>query len=271
MKNLFLLLLVAFAALSLTSCESVNPGERGVYVKWGGEPDMNKVYPEGLHWVGFDDIVQYDIREKTIVERFVFNDKSNMSTGVEIALDYNLNANEVHHLHTRIADVQTKIKKNLKSAAKEVVPQYTASDLNLKHRQEAEQALTDILSKELPEFHVNFARVQITDVDIPTAVAAIAEKTAVQLERNELASKKEEEEQNIAKAKIAKAEGDYKAAQFDAKTKAILSDSKMLKLKELELEEKRIEVMRAFANKGVSPYGSHNVFQKIPMLGKLPN
>lgn len=253
MRILALLISVVFF---VTSCTTVPPGHKGVKVYWGGQTEMDYVMPEGMEigitWL-WNGCVEYDVREKTIVEKFVFNDSRNMETKVEIALDYNLNPAEVNLIHTKITDIDTKIMKTLKSAGKEVVPQYTASELNLKKRQEAEQALRDIIKKELPEFYVEFARVQITDVDIPQGLAKIAEETAIQEGRNALASKKELEQTNLAKARIAEAKGKYDAAFFDAQTKDILSSPKMLELKKLEIEME-------WARKGISKYGNNNVF-----------
>jgi hypothetical protein len=203
------------------------------------------VYPEGMHggfhWI-WDDMVEYDVREKTMVEVFTFNDANNMGTGVELALDFRLAPDKVNLLHTQITDVMVKIQKTLKSAGKEVVPQYSASELNLSKRGDAEVKLAEILSKELPEFYVEFARIQITDVDIPEAVAKTAEATARQQELNKLAGAKEEE-----------AMKNFKAAEWDAKTKEILSQPAMLELKRLEIDA-------IWATKGVSPYGNNNVF-----------
>lgn len=244
--------MAAVAVLGMaTSCTTVDSGHRGVEVSWGGETNMSKVYPEGmstgLHWV-WDDLVEYDVREKTYTEKFTFNDVNNMNTGVEIALDYFLMPEELAKLHTQITDVQVKIQKTLKSAGKEVVPQYSASDLNLRKREEAEQKLTEILSRELPQFYVGFARVQVTDVDIPNAIAQAAEQTAQQQELNKLALEKAQESEN-----------NYKAAEWDAKTKQILSQPAMLELKKLEIEE-------MWAKKGVSPYGNNNVFGNMEII-----
>lgn len=254
MKNLvtFSLLLLAF----LTSCSTVDSGHKGVKVSWGGETDMTKIYPEGIvYGIGwlFDDMVEYDVREKTLVQKFEFNDKNNMITSVEISLDYSLNPDKVNLLHTQITDVETKIIKTLKSAGKEVVPQYSAVELNITKRTEAEQKLNSILSQELPEFFIKFARVQMTDVDIPQAVSKLAEETAVQLGRNELAQKKEAEQVALAKAKVAEAQGNYDAGLLDARTKKLLSTPEILKLKELEIN-------LTWAQKGVSPYGNNNMF-----------
>ena len=249
-------LVMAVFGLSLTSCETVAPGHKGVEVSWGGETNMNVIYPEGMnggfHWI-WDEIVEYDVREKTIVHKFEFNDKNNMVTKVEISLDYNLHPDKVNLLHTKITDIETKILKTLKSAGKEVVPQYSAVELNITKRTEAEEKLTAILAEEFPDFYVELARVQMTDVDIPAKVAQLAEETAVQLGRNELAKKKEAEQVALAKAKVATAQGNYDAGLLDAKTKKLLAQPEILKLKELEIQLE-------WAKKGISPYGNNNMF-----------
>lgn len=249
MKNAITVMLIAVYSATFTSCETVDAGHKGVEVSWSGETNLTTVYPEGMnggfHWL-FDDMVQYDVREKTVVEKFQFNDKNNMVTGVEVSLDHNLNPTELARLHTQIKDIDVKILKTLKSACKEVIPQYTASELNLTKRGEAEKKLSDILSAELPEFYVDFARVQLTDVDIPDGIAATAEATAKQLELNKLSEKKAEESEN-----------NFKAAEWDAKTKAVLSKPEMLELQRVENERL---MWQGFKQHGHSPYGNNNIF-----------
>lgn len=242
---------VAFGAIFLASCTTVEPGHKGVEISWGGETNLERVYPEGmhsgLHWV-WDDMVEYDCREKTRVERFEFNDANNMATGVEVSVDLALMPDKVAMLHKGITDLDAKIGKTVKSACKEVVPQYSASDLNLRKRAEAEEKLTAILSREMPSYFVNFVRVQITDVDIPDAIAKAAEATAKQQELNKLAGEKAKE-----------AENNFLAAEWDAKTKEILSQPAMLELKRLEIQE-------MWAKSGVSPYGQNNVFGSMEII-----
>jgi len=259
-KILSIFFAVFMAAVVLPSCETVPPGHRGVAVSWGGKTDTTQVYPEGLttgiQWL-FDDMVPYDVRQNTLVQKFEFNDKNNMDVPVEISLDYNLDPKRVNLLHTQISDIETKILKTLKSAAKEVVPQYSAVELNISKRTEAEEKLAKILAEELPDFYVQFARVQVTDVDIPKPVAQLAEETAVQLGRNELASKKEAEQVALAKARVAEAQGEFDAARLQAKTKDILSQPKMLKLMELEIEKTYAD---GYLKHGNSRYGTNNMF-----------
>jgi len=257
MKKLIALLVVVVV---FTSCETVDSGHKGVEVSWGGETNLGKIYPEGmsggLHWI-VDDLVEYDVREKTMTHVFEFNDKNNMSTKVELALDYNLDPDKVNLLHTQITDVETKIIKTLKSAGKEVVPQYSAVELNITHRTEAEQKLSEIIAKELPEFYVEFARIQMTDVDIPKAVAQLAEETAIQIGKNEKATKMEEEKVSLAKAVVAEAKGKFEAAQYEAKTRDILSTPKMLELQRVENEKL---IAEGYKIHGKSIYGENNIF-----------
>lgn len=265
MKNLFLFAIL-FGLFTLPSCTGVDAGHRGVKVSWGGDPDMNRVYEEGLHtglhWI-WDDMIQYDIREHTLTKKFEFNDKNNMVTPVEVSLDYYINPKEVHLLHTTITDHLVKIENSLKSASKEVIPQYSAVELNIKFRNEAEDKLGLIVKEELPEFHIVFARLRITDVDIPPAVAQLATETAVQLGKNELASKLQAEKEAKAQALIAEAKGNYEAALFDAKTKDIMSSPKMLDLKRVENEAL---MWQGFLKHGKSPFGDNNMYGVTPAI-----
>jgi hypothetical protein len=265
MKKLIIILLAAF---TITSCAKVDPGHRGVEISWGGKTNMTTVYTEGihygLHWM-WDDITDYDAREQTIVEIYEFNDKNNMLTTVEISLDYKLEGQNVNKLHKLVKDWETKLHKTLKSAAKEVIPQYSAIELNITKRGEAERKLAEILSRELPEVYIDFARVQMTDVDLPIAVSQLAEETAKQIGRNELASKKKSEQTYLAEAKVAEAQGNYDAGILNAKTKDIMSQPKMLELYRLENERVMWE---GFKSTGVSPFGNNNMYGVTPTIVK---
>lgn len=241
------LLLVALATFTITSCTNVESGHTGAAISWGGKTDMSQTYPEGmytgLNWVT-DHMEEYDTRQKTLKEKYEFNDKNTMLTRVEVALDYSLDPSKVNFIHSKIGkeNMDIKIQKTLQSAAKEVIPQYSASELNLSKREEVENKIATILKRELPEIYVKFGRVQLTDVDIPKPISDAAELAAKQDELNRVADKKA-----IA------AKNNYNAAEWDAKTKSILSQPAMLELKKLEIQE-------IWARKGVSPYGNNNVF-----------
>lgn len=244
LKNVFSIILVFLIAVS---CVGVDPGHKGVKVEWGGKTDMSKIYNEGMHialsWM-WNDMIKYDVREKTITHKFEFNDKNNMKTPVEISIDYRLQPDKVNTIHSAIGQDQLDVKiiTTLSSAAKQVVPQYSATELNLNKREEAETKLTEILKAEFPAFYVDCSRVRITDVDIPQEIAIAAEANARQEELNKLSEKRVIESKN-----------NLAAAQFDAEAKKILSQPQMIELRKLEVEE-------IWAKKGVSPYGTNNVF-----------
>lgn len=255
MKRITLAVMIAVLGL-LSSCTTVPSGHKGVEVSWGGKTNMEVVHSEGmnsgLHWL-FDEVIAYDVREHTMKKKFSFNDAKDMLVNVELALDYNLSPLEVNKLHTKINDYLIKVETSLSSAAKEVVPQYTAVDLNKHKRVEAENRLNEILKVELPEFFVQFKRVRITDVDIPAAISKMATANALQLSKNKLAEKKEAEMKALAKADIATAEGKFKSAEFDVKTKELMSAPAVLALY-------RAETDRAWAKSGISRYGNNNIF-----------
>lgn len=254
MKKAVLFLTVL--ALTFANCTTVDSGKQGVKVSMNNGTDMTKVYDEGtyygLSWL-WNDMVEYDVRETTTVETFKFNDINDMPVTVVISLDYSMQKGHVNKIHKLIDNFNVKVQNSLSSAAKEVVPQYSAVDLNKNKRQEAEDKLKVILKQELPEFYAEFKRVRFMDVDLPKEISRLAVLTAEQLGKNELATKKEAEEQALAKALIAKEKGIYEATLFQDKTKALLSKPQFLKLKELEIEME-------YAKQGKSKYGNNNVF-----------
>jgi len=239
-----------------TSCTSVDSGHKGVRVEWGGATDMSQVYPEGMHtgfgWL-WDDMVEYDVRENTTVMELEFNDKNDMLTKIQVAVDWNLQPEMVNLFHKEVKDLQVKIEKSISSAAKEVVPQYGAVDLNKNARVDAEKKLEAILRDEFASFYVQYKRANFTDIDIPEGISQLAEETAVQIGRNQLAEKKEAEQIALAKAKVAEAQGNYDAEVLNDKTKALQSKPQYLELFRAQTE-------RIWAERGISPWGSNNVF-----------
>lgn len=255
MKTLPLIMLVSAIAVS---CSTVDSGHQGVEVSWGGKTNMDMVYPEGMHggihWV-WDDMIEYDSRQKTVTIENTFLDVDGLQTPIEAVLYYNLTPNFANRIHKEIGKdyEKSKIQPIFKAALKNVIPKYKALELNVSKREEADLLLAKVLTEELAEVYIQFQRVNITDVDIPADISNMIVAKQKQDEANLLAEKKKLEEENLASARIAKAKGDYEAALFEAKTKAILSQPMMLKLKELEIQQ-------TWADKGISPYGTNNVF-----------
>lgn len=269
MKTINLIVVLLIASFTI-SCTSVDSGHEGALISWGGETNMSKTLPEGMHW-GFgylwDDVVEYEIREQTSTLELTINDKNDMETPVEAIVYFKPMAGKVNHLHKEFGTnyIDTKLNPILRSSLAKIVPQYNATELNKSKRAEAEKLLTETMVGESQAMFVEIIRVQLGRVGIPTEVAKLAEQTAVQEGRNILAAKKEEEQIQLAKAKVAEAQGDKDAAVLKAQAKDLLSQPKMIELQRVENERIMWEGYKAH---GKSPYGEHNLFggDKMPSL-----
>jgi hypothetical protein len=259
MKKIYGMLLVALLTLS---CTGVKSGHESPIISFGGETNMNKVLGEGMHYglnYIVDDTPEYNIQEQTMTIEDTYFDHNDMSTPVTVVIYFNPIKGKTNYLHKNVGPdyAHGKLEPITRGALAKVIPTYTAQDLNKYKRDEAEATLKAILSKEAANIYVYIARVQFTKVGIPTAVAEIAKETAVQLGRNELASKKEAEQISLAKAKVATAQGNYDAGLLNAKTKDIMSSPKMLDLMDRENQKIMWEGYKAH---GKSPFGENNIF-----------
>lgn len=263
--KIFLVGIASFAML--TSCTTVESGHEGVIISYGGETEMSKTFEEGFHWMNpFNDVIEYEVREQTMEIAATLFDKNDMQVPVTVTVYFNPIKKQTNYLHKNIGPnyVEVKLKPLVEGALAKVVPQYSAQELNKIKREEGESKLKTILSKETVGLFVDIPRVQFKKVGIPNEVAKLAEQTAVQLGRNELAAKKEEEQIQLAKARVAEAQGKYDAGVLDAKRRDLLSAPKMLELQKLENE--RI-MWEGYSKHGKSPWGENNWFGN----GSAPN
>lgn len=128
-----------------------------------------------------------------------------------------------------------------------------ASDSLLQHRNVYEAGVTKTLTQSLAKEGFILNNIAVLKMSIPASYKkAIETKIRVIQETATIKSQTLQAEQTALK-KVALAKGNYEAALYEAKTKAILSQPKMLELYRAETE-------RVWAEKGVSPYGNNNVF-----------
>ena len=128
-----------------------------------------------------------------------------------------------------------------------------ASDSLLQHRNVYEANVTKTLTVSLEKEGFTLNNIAILKMALPASYkAAIERKIAVLQETATIISQTKQAEQTALK-KVANAKGNYEAALYDAKTKEILSQPKLLELYRAETE-------RIWAEKGKSPYGQNNVF-----------
>ena len=128
-----------------------------------------------------------------------------------------------------------------------------ASDSLLQHRNVYEANVTKTLTTSLDKEGFTLNNIAILKMALPASYKkAIERKIAVLQETATIVSQTKQAEQTALK-KVATAKGNYEAALYDAKTKEILSQPKLLELYRAETE-------RIWASKGKSPYGQNNVF-----------
>jgi regulator of protease activity HflC (stomatin/prohibitin superfamily) len=128
-----------------------------------------------------------------------------------------------------------------------------ASDSLLQHRNVYEAEVTKTLTKSLAKEGFMLNNIAILKMALPGSYKkAIERKIAVLQETATIISQTKQAEQTALK-KVALAKGNFEAAQYDAKTQEILSQPKLLELYRAETE-------RIWAEQGISPYGTNNVF-----------
>ena len=128
-----------------------------------------------------------------------------------------------------------------------------ASDSLLQHRNIYESNVTKTLTISLEKEGFSLNNIAVLKMALPPSYKkAIERKIAVLQETATIISQTKQAEQTALK-KVALAKGNYEAAQYDAKTKEILSQPKLLELY-------KAETARIRATNGTSEYGSNNVF-----------
>lgn len=243
----------------LVSCTEVENGYKGVvYKPYSGGLDPAQVYPEGvdigISWM-WNDMITYDCRQHTTDIKTELLDKNGLDVPITASVFHRVIPNSIGKLHLeKGADYEaTYIYPVFEGVLKDVIGKYTAQELIVSKRQEAQDEMETLLKEAFAKNFLQCDDVIIRDIDLPVSISQAIEAKQVQEERNLKAEKFKVEKENLAAAQIAEAQGNYEAAKFDAKTKDILSQPKMLELKKLEIEE-------MWAKKGVSKYGNNNVF-----------
>jgi SPFH domain / Band 7 family len=136
-----------------------------------------------------------------------------------------------------------------------------ASDSLLQHRNIYENEVSKSLAKTLDKEGFLLNNIAIVKMSLPPSYKEAIERKIAVLQETATVKSKTIQAEAIALQKIATAKGNFEAAQYDAKTKEVLSQPKMIELM-------NAETLRIYAEKGVSPYGQNNVFGQMPQLFK---
>jgi len=260
--------IAAFAMLtSVTSCTTADSSEVALVVdQIGNDKGIPNVQMKSgfiLYFPPTQDVFLYP----TNVQHIEWLSEDNQSIdvtssdgatfGLDVALNVSLEREHASNLFVKYrVDMENIIKTRVKTIVrKELLDNSVnfASDSLLQHRNRYEAIVTQSLSKTLAKEGFTLNNIAITKMSIPDSYKKAIEKKIRVIQ--ETATIKSQTEQAVQEAlrKTAVAKGNFEAAQYDAKTKEIMSQPKMLELY-------RAETDRIWASKGKSPYGQNNVF-----------
>jgi regulator of protease activity HflC (stomatin/prohibitin superfamily) len=278
-KFLGFLGLLAITSILLTSCTTADSSEVALVVdQIGNDKGIPNVQMESgliFYFPPTQDVFMYptSIQHKVWTaskdedsptdEHIDVTSSDGATFGLDVSLNFQLNRQDAAKvfkkyrvemdelINTRIRNV---VRKHLLDNSVNF-----ASDSLLQHRNIYETGVNKSLNKEMEKEGFINTTVTILKMQLPPSYKqAIETKIKVIQQTATIKSQTIQAEQE-AQRRIAVAKGNFEAAQYDAKTKEILSQPKMLELYNAETQ-------RIWAQRGVSPYGSNNVFGSVPGL-----
>lgn len=278
MRKFFLLGLLTVAVFA-QSCTIADSSEVAVVVNQlgdsKGEPQVSVESGFVFYFPPTQDVYKYptkvehkvwtaDINEDSPTDEHIdVTSKDGATFGLDVALNYSIKramAGEVFKKYRLTLDelVNTRLKTIVR---KELIDNATffAADSLLQHRNVYEANVDKSVRAAFEKEGFELSNIAIIKMVVPESYkkAIEAKIKVIQETAKAIADAKKAEAEALSKVAVAK--GNYDAALFDAKTKEIMSQPKMIELYNAETN-------RIWANKGVSPYGNNNVFGMQPSL-----
>ena len=216
--------LVLLLSLLFASCvtTSIDAGHRGVkFNPLGGGTDLDALLEEGLQFkLPWEQIVPYSVRIRTQDEGITALSSNGAQIGLDVSVRYRPNPARLPQLHQTYGQdyYEQLVQPVIRSAAREVVGQYTPEDLYSNQRDELQEQIASRLSERVGAEYVTIDAVLIRDVNLPQQVLNAIER-------------KLQEEQRVGQAEfeVARAaqEADRKRveAQGDADRARIITES----------------------------------------------
>lgn len=268
-----LVLVLALAAITMTSCTTADSSEVALVVdQVGNDKGVPTVQMESgfiFYFPPTQDVFTYptnvqhkvwtaDEEEDSPTDEHIDVTSSDGATfGLDVAINLQLQREKAAELFIKYRIemdelIQTRVRTIVRKELLDNAVNF-ASDSLLQHRNIYESNVNKSLAVSLEKEGFILNNVAILKMAIPASYRkAIETKIRVIQETATIISQTKQAEQ-AALRKVAVAKGNYEAAQYDAKTKEILSQPKMIELYKAETD-------RIWAQKGVSPYGHSNVF-----------
>lgn len=263
------ILSIAFVglALSMTSCTTVDSSEVGLVVdQIGNDKGIPNVQMESgfiFYFPPTQDVFTYPTNiqhvewSKQATTQIDVTSADGATFGLDVALNIRLVRERASELFIKYrVDMDKLIETRIRSLVrKELVDNSVnfASDSLLQHRNIYEANVSRTLGKRLEKEGFVLDNLSVLKMDLPQSYRDAINKKIKVIQETATIKSQTEQAQQEALRKVATAKGNFEAAQYDAKTKEIMSQPKMIELYKAETD-------RIWAQKGVSPYGNNNVF-----------
>lgn len=261
------ILLIVMMALSIYSCTTADSSEVALVVdQIGNDKGVPNVQMESgfiFYFPPTQDVFTYPTSVQHVEwvkdngTQIDVTSADGASFGLDVSLNVRLARERAAELFIKYrVDMENLIATRIRSLVrKELVDNSVnfASDSLLQHRNTYETNVSKTLAARLEKEGFILDNLSVLKMDLPESYRAAINKKIKVIQ--ETATIKSQTEQALQEAlrKVAVAKGSYESAQYDAKTKEIMSQPKMIELYKAETD-------RIWAQRGVSPYGSNNVF-----------
>ena len=274
MKKILNILVVLFAAVTLMSCGTENePGVVSMYYSsYGDGIDTTQVYEEGFHMHSpWSEHIQYNSRNETRQYTAEVLDKNGTKVTLLVGVNFAVNKSKIGALHLKhgkdyavnIVDVKAK------GAIKDVAGRYTYEELYGDKREILETEIEALLEPDFVDNYLILAFVEVSDVNLPNAIANQIVAKEEQKQKNLKAELMEAEKAFTAKARIAEAEGIKQATILNAQAEA---EAIEIKNKALSQSPKYIDLIKAEAqmelSRNIKSLGTNNVFGSETLIMK---
>ncbi|TPV35854.1 prohibitin family protein [Paucihalobacter ruber] len=168
---------VIAAALFLTSCAVIRPGEVGVKQTLGKLND--KPVEEGVRFFNpfTTTFIRVPIRTTNVEQTLLLPSKEGLTITAEVSVLYNIEKDEAPNI---IKDIGKHYERNvlintLRSAAANISAEYFAKDMHSTRRNEIEQAIQDKMNLVLSEKGFDIQAVLLKSINLPARLSSAIE------------------------------------------------------------------------------------------------
>lgn len=271
MKKLLIIAMGLMLSLTIVSCTTADSSEVALIVDQIGNdkgiPNVEMASGFIFYFPPTQDVFLYPtnvqhkiwaVKDEEDADTHINVTSSDGATfGLDVALNIQLQREKASDLFIKYrVDMDKLIDTRVKTIVrKELLDNAVsfASDSLLQHRNIYEANVSKTLAIALNKEGFDLSNLAVTNMSIPDSYRAAINKKIKVIQETATIKSQTEQAQQEAMRKVAVAKGNFEAAQFDAKTKEIMSQPKMLELYKAETD-------RIWAQRGVSPYGNNNVF-----------